>query len=91
MAGPLFRRLDISGHRSSSLSAYLIGESDLIFALAHSHERTITGLAPHAAEKCLLLAEQDIADPIGQPQQVYDECAGRIAEAVEKQLSEWKL
>jgi len=85
------RGIDISSHRSRALSEYLIAESDLIFALARGHFRTIVKLRADAADKCMLLAEKDVPDPIGQSQQVYDECAGLIEKAVKKRIGELKI
>jgi len=45
-----------------------------------------------AAERTrTLLADGDIADPIGAPPEVYAACADRIEEAIKKRLTEVPL
>jgi len=83
---------DISGHRSRALSRHLIEQSDLIFALARVHRDAVVEISPEAAGKCSLLAEDtDIADPIGQSQAVYDNCAELIDKAIRKRIGEMVL
>jgi protein-tyrosine phosphatase len=79
------RGVDISRHRSSALSKWLIEESDCIFAMTKSHQLQVIAIVPEAANKCSLLAvNTNVSDPIGQSQAVYDDCAERIEEAVKK-------
>jgi tRNA threonylcarbamoyl adenosine modification protein (Sua5/YciO/YrdC/YwlC family) len=81
------RGIDIKAHKSRALSEQLVKENDFIFAMAQIHQERITALSPEAANKCVLLAEdRDIADPIGQPQQVYNSCAELIEKAVKKRI-----
>ncbi len=80
------RRIDIGAHRSRALSTDLINWADYIFAMSASHYHAIVGLAPQAAPKVALLAETDIADPIGQPIARYRRCADEIAVAIRKQF-----
>ena len=83
------RGVDISNHSSRALSRELIDESDFIFAMTGSHRRAVMEICPEAENKCLLLDEgNDIADPIGQSQQVYDICADQIEKAVKNRISE---
>lgn len=83
---------DIGGHRSRALGRHLIEQSDLIFALARVHREAVVEISPEAAGKCSLLAEDaDIADPIGQSQDVYDNCAELIDKAVRKRIGEMVL
>lgn len=81
--------IDIKAHKSRALSKQLVEESDFIFAMCRMHQERITALGLEAADKCVLLAENnDIADPIGQPQQFYNDCAGLIEESVKKRIGE---
>jgi len=81
--------IDIKQHRSRPLSVELISESDIIYGLSREHCSRIAGISPESAEKCRLLAEgKNIPDPIGQSQQVYNECADLIEEAVKLRVSE---
>jgi len=84
--------IDISKHRSRAIGRHLIDESDVIFVLAKVHRDAVIEISPQAADKCLLLADdRDIADPIGQSQQVYDKCAEYIEQAVKKRIGEMVL
>lgn len=80
---------DIKAHKSRALSKQLVEECDFIFAMSRMHRERVTALSPEAANKCVLLAEdKDISDPIGQPQQVYNNCAELIEKAVKKRIGE---
>ncbi|GAG40206.1 unnamed protein product, partial [marine sediment metagenome] len=81
--------IDISAHESKMLSEQLVKESDFIFAMCRTHREHIISFSPEAANKCVLLAEnEDIADPIGRPQEIYNNCADLIEKAVRKRIAE---
>ena len=81
--------IDIKAHKSRTLSRELVEESDFIFAMGQMHSEQITALSPEAVNKCALLAEnEEIADPIGQPQKIFNNCAELIEEAVKKRIGE---
>jgi protein-tyrosine phosphatase len=81
--------VDINGHKSKALSEQLVKESDYIFAMCRMHRERVVALNRGASDKCVLLVEnEDIADPIGQPQQVYNSCAELIEKAVKKRIGE---
>ncbi len=81
--------IDIKAHKSKTLTRELVEESDFIFAMTRMHCERVTALSPEAADKCVLLAEnKEIPDPIGQPQQVFNDCAGLIEKAVKERISE---
>ena len=84
--------VDIRVHRSNTLSRQLIETSDFIFAMTRMHCEHIASVSPEAADKSVRLAEgEDICDPIGQSQQVYDRCADLIENAVKKRVGELVL
>jgi len=81
--------IDIKTHKSRMLSGQLVEESDFIFAMCRMHRERVVALSLQAANKCVLLAgNEEIADPIGQPQQVYNNCADLIEKAVKKRVCE---
>ncbi len=81
--------IDIKAHKSRILSRQLVEESDFIFAMGRMHSERITALSTEAASKCVLLAEnEEIADPIGQPEAFFNNCAELIEEAVKKRIGE---
>jgi tRNA threonylcarbamoyl adenosine modification protein (Sua5/YciO/YrdC/YwlC family) len=81
--------IDIKAHKSRKLSQELIEESDFIFVMERMHQKNIIAFSPEAANKCVLLAEnEEIADPIGQSQEFFNNCAELIEKAVRKRISE---
>ena len=83
------RGVDIKAHKSNTLSAQLIEESDFIFAMEHIHCDRVRAISPEAADKCTLLAEnEEIPDPIGQSQEFFNYCAELIEKAVKKRIGE---
>jgi L-threonylcarbamoyladenylate synthase len=84
--------VDIKAHRNKALSKELIEESDIIYAMEQIHRDRVIALEPKAAEKCLLLAgDTGIPDPIGHPQQFYNNCAELIERAVQKRVGELEI
>jgi protein-tyrosine phosphatase len=84
--------IDIKAHKSRKLSSELVEESDFIFVMERAHQKKVAAISPEAANKCVLLAEnQEIADPIGQSQEVFNYCAELIDKAVRKRISELVL
>jgi tRNA threonylcarbamoyl adenosine modification protein (Sua5/YciO/YrdC/YwlC family) len=85
------RGIDITAHRSEALTRPLVSDCDFIFVMEQMHRDRVIALDPQSADKCCLLAETDIADPIGQSQQVYNDCADQIEKAVKKRISEFVI
>jgi len=81
--------IDIKAHRSRALSRELVEKSDFIFTMGRMHIERIVAFIPEAASKCALITkDKDIPDPIGQGQQVFNNCAELIEKAVKKRISE---
>ena len=81
--------IDIKAHKNQELSKELIGNSDFIFAMEQLHKERIIALSPEAASKCFSLAsDKGISDPIGHPQEFFNNCADMIEAAVKKRISE---
>jgi L-threonylcarbamoyladenylate synthase len=81
--------IDLKAHKNQGLSKELIEESDFIFAMERIHQERIIALSHEAANKCFLLAgDKGIADPIGQPQEFFNNCADMIEAAVKKRIGE---
>jgi len=84
--------IDLTAHRNKGLSKELIEESDFIFAMEPIHRERIIALSHEAADKCFLLAgDKEIADPIGRPQELYNNCADMIEAAVKERISEFVI
>jgi protein-tyrosine phosphatase len=81
--------VDIADHASRQLTRSLVDASDFIFCMTRSHREHVLLLSAEAERKCALLArDEDIPDPIGQPQQRFDSCAAVIEAAVKTRVSE---
>ncbi len=79
-------------HRSRGLTRRLISEADLILTMTDAHRRSVLGLDPGAAGKAVVVdAEGDIPDPIGGPDEVYEDTARRLMSAIRKRLEEHGL
>ncbi len=84
--------VDLDGHRSRRLTRSLVETSDRIFGMARSHCEHVVFLSPEAESKCSLLADDhEIPDPIGRPQEYFDNCATLIEDAVKARVHELVL
>ncbi|MEM7621658.1 MAG: hypothetical protein AAF235_00470 [Planctomycetota bacterium] len=80
---------DLASHRSSRLTPAMIDEADAIFCMTASHADAAISILPAHESKIRLLDEpDDIADPIGMSQAVYNSTAERIFQAVTRRLAE---
>jgi protein-tyrosine phosphatase len=84
--------IDIKDHKSQILSRQLIEESNFIYVMGQAHCERIIAISPESVNRCVLLAEnEEIPDPIGQPQEIYNNCAELIEKAIKKRISELVL
>ena len=86
MAG---QNIDIAGHQSQPLTEALVQDADVIYTMTDGHRQAALGLSPQAAEKiCCLDPEQDVIDPIGMGQEIYEMTAQMIRQAIERRVAE---
>jgi protein-tyrosine phosphatase len=80
--------VDLSGHESQPLTAQLIKHADVVWTMTRSHRQAILAQWPEAAKRCELLCldMRDIADPIGGPVELYQQCAEQIKQELEGRL-----
>jgi protein-tyrosine phosphatase len=83
------RGLDLTVHRSRQLLPEYVQAADIVLTMTESHKRAVAGLAPEAAGKVYTLAEyageeQDVPDPFGGSEDVYEACAAGIDRLVDK-------
>ena len=85
------RGLNLDHHRSRPLSSYLLADADLVLCMSNSHKQLILQALPgECIGKVFTLAEyvdepdQEIADPFGGNQEVYEACAQQIEELIKK-------
>lgn len=72
--------LDLSAHRSTSVSAELLEACDLVFCLSASHLHDLEARFPGAADKLHLLHPEggSVSDPFGGPLEIYRACRQEI-------------
>lgn len=77
-------------HRSRPLTRQLVAESDVIYAMSEWHRDEVIALDPSAASRTWTLDPngQDVPDPVGLPQEVYNQTAARLTELVRHRLRE---
>lgn len=84
------RGIDLSQHRSRGLSVSLLQESDLIFVMERVHREMVLTLCPEGTTRCMLVnTEGEIADPVGQPLEVFRRCADQLENAIKQRISEF--
>ena len=87
-------QVDLFLHRAKMLNGEAVAEADLILTMTASHRKILTARFPTAFGKTFTLAgytgsEKDIADPFGQPVEVYRKCAGVLREIIEAALDKF--
>ncbi len=81
---------DLTSHTSRPVTAELIARTDHVFTMTRGHSTILTGFFPEAVGVARLLAPdgEDIADPVGCEQEVYEACARRIWACLDELLAE---
>jgi L-threonylcarbamoyladenylate synthase len=82
--------IELGDHSSTPVSAQMIREADHIYGLTRSHVDAILRMDPSAEGKVEMLdpGRQDVADPIGGDQVLYNETAELLRELIEMRLRE---
>jgi protein-tyrosine phosphatase len=77
-------------HASKPLTAEMIESSHTVYCLTQDHLRMARALAPAESDKILLLDPEghDVPDPIGGPQEVYDQTADALDRMIRARLEE---
>lgn len=75
---------------SRPLTADLLDEARAIYCMTADHARAVASAAPQVADRVFVLdpAGEDVPDPLGGPQSLYDETARRIRAMVRARLEE---
>ncbi len=85
------RGVDISRHTSTDLTSELVHPADHVFVMARHHLEAVRSIARGDTGRASLLAEEDIADPIGGSADDYEHIAKIISDALDKRLQEVDL
>ncbi|MEO0081674.1 MAG: hypothetical protein ABIL25_05190 [candidate division WOR-3 bacterium] len=70
--------VDLTLHRSQLIDTGLVQNADLVLVMEEYHRRRVLELVPGAESKTRLVAEQGIADPLGQPLEAYRRTAAEL-------------
>lgn len=81
---------NLGAHRSRLLTPELAAQADYLVVMTRGHLQALNNHFPRLGSRPRLLSPQgdDIADPIGQDQQVYQACAGQIGHYLEALVAE---
>jgi len=87
--------IDLKSHRSALLTPEAVREADLVLTMTARHRDHVRALVPGSEDKVFTLGEyagqeEDISDPIGQPIEVYRECARKLKGLIEKTLARFE-
>ncbi|MEQ9096910.1 MAG: Sua5/YciO/YrdC/YwlC family protein [Phycisphaerales bacterium] len=80
-------------HRSQPASREVLEKADVVYAMTASHAEAARAQLPPAQRSKVhtLLSDEDVDDPIGGPQTLYDELARTFVGAIERRLEELGL
>ena len=82
------RGINLATHRSMGLTRAAAEGSDVLFAMTKGIREAIVALAPSVRDRCWLLDECDLEDPVGGDQHAYAHCAERIERALQRRMQE---
>jgi protein-tyrosine phosphatase len=82
---------DLTQHASRPLTPELAGSADHLLVMTGGHLRALVDHFPAGPARPRLLnpAGQDVADPVGQPREVYEACAGQLLGYIDRLVEEW--
>ena len=80
--------VDISGHRSRKFSPYMAEEYDLFVVMTSEQKKS---LREFIAEEKIHILSDGIADPCGENEEAYCECAEKISEGIDRLITELSL
>lgn len=89
------RGLDISGHRARRLLPEMVREAQWVLTMTEAQRGEVLRLAPEAGNRVCLLKyfppgegepgeEHDVADPLGQSEEVYEQVARELEQALRR-------
>lgn len=81
--------IDLSGHRSRTVSRAMLAEAELILTMTPSHAEALMHMAPDAVQKIEPIDPAGLVeDPIGQGPEVYRQTAERLEALIRRRLEE---
>ncbi len=84
------RGINLSTHHARMLTPEMVDEADVIFTMTPSHAQAVMQIVPDSAHKVFPIdPHTPIADPIGQPIEVYRQVADQLETLIEARLKEY--
>jgi len=85
--------VDLGAHESQPLTEQLVRHADHILTMTRHHRNAILSEWPSAADRTKLLCCDgvDVADPIGGPLELYEQCAKQIRAQLEQWVEQLRL
>jgi protein-tyrosine phosphatase len=85
--------IDLGTHESQPLTEQLVRHADYIITMTRHHRNAILSEWPSAADRTTLLCAEgsDVADPIGGPLELYEQCAKQIRTQLERWVERFRL
>jgi len=82
--------IDPPRHRASGLTRELIETADVVFGMTGRHVDAVLQFAPDASQKTHTLdpGGEDVPDPVGQSQEIYNRTAERLKALIADRLRE---
>ena len=77
--------MDISSHRSKSVSAELVENADLIVCMSQSHKAILETSGVDSAKIYVI----DVSDPFGGDLKMYQKCRDEITQKLEKMMEKY--
>jgi protein-tyrosine phosphatase len=78
---------DLACHSSRALTADLAAQADFLVAMTEGHVEALYQY-PRLGARPRLLSPEGVADPVGQPREVYEECARQLWRHLEGLVAE---
>lgn len=79
------RGLDLSAHRSQTVTRELVARAERVYAMTSAHQQALREMYPDMADKILALSPS-ISDPFGGEDDVYEQCAWDLEDALKNCL-----
>lgn len=84
--------INIENHSATLLTKELVDKADIVLTMTNAHRQQVLQLTPDAEHKVFTLGDYvgvagDIPDPVGQPLEVYQECAAHLETLINKALT----
>ena len=84
------RGIDLSTHQSRMLTPEMVDRADVVLTMTPSHAEAVMQIAPDSAHKVFPIDPLNpIADPIGQPIEVYRQVADQLETLIDARLKEF--